>query len=63
MSLKRRVEAVVEELDGGMGRLYESIGGIPLRQGSFRNQHDNFARAVAEVLVVLETTLSRIPSK
>lgn len=59
-SLKRRVNGAVEDLDSAMKQLRDAIHGIPIRQGSFRAQHDNLARDVAQVLVALETTRGRI---
>ncbi|MCA1707675.1 MAG: hypothetical protein LC808_32145 [Actinobacteria bacterium] len=59
-SLKRRADGAAEDLDAAMRQLRAAIGGIPIRQGSFRSQHDNLARDVAALLVQLETTRGRI---
>lgn len=59
-SLQRRIDGATEDLNASMTQLRDSIRGIPIRQGSFRNQHDNLARDVAAVLVQLETTRGRI---
>lgn len=63
MSAQRRIDAATEDLDASMKQLRTAIRGIPIRQGSFRNQHDNLARDVAHVLVQLETTRGRIHDK
>ncbi|MGH3916295.1 MAG: hypothetical protein ACRDTC_23235 [Pseudonocardiaceae bacterium] len=62
MSLKRRVDGAVEDLDAAMTQLRTAIHGIPIREGSFRTQHDSLAQDVAEVLVQLDTTRGRIQS-
>lgn len=59
----RRVDGAAEDLDVAMRQLRGAIHGIPMRQGSFRTQHDNLARDVAQVLVLLETTRGRSRGK
>lgn len=55
-----KIDGVMEELDASMQHLRTALSGIPIRQGSFRAQHDTMARAVAHVLVQLETTRAQV---
>lgn len=58
----KKLDGAIEDLDAAMKQLRAAIHGIPIRQGSFRNQHDNMARDVAQLLVSLETTRGRVRS-
>ncbi|MGH3937559.1 MAG: hypothetical protein ACRDTG_02835 [Pseudonocardiaceae bacterium] len=55
MARTGKVEDTIEGLNTAMAGLRASLRGIPIRQGSFRNLHDQAARAVACVVVMLET--------
>ncbi|MGH3904156.1 MAG: hypothetical protein ACRDTE_08205 [Pseudonocardiaceae bacterium] len=59
---RNKLDGAIEDLDAAMKQLRMAIHGIPIRQGSFRNQHDNMARDVAHLLVSLETTRGRVRS-
>ncbi|MGH3903182.1 MAG: hypothetical protein ACRDTE_03160 [Pseudonocardiaceae bacterium] len=50
-----KVDHALEGLDKSMRLLRWSLRGIPIREGSFRKQHDNLARDVAHLLVELDT--------
>lgn len=55
MARGRKVDHTIEGLNATMTTLRDSVRGIPIRQGSFRNLHDSAARAVALLVVELET--------
>jgi len=59
MTRGRLVDRTIEALDKAMTQLKDSLRGIPIRQGSFRNLHDNAARDVAFLVVELETLRGR----
>lgn len=50
----RNVDTTIEELDFGMRALRESLDGIPFRAGGFKSKHDNLARDVAHLTVMLD---------
>jgi hypothetical protein len=50
----RNVDSTIEELDSGMRALRDSLDGIPFRAGGFKSKHDNLARDVAHLAVMLD---------
>ncbi|MGH3773707.1 MAG: hypothetical protein ACRDRW_20345 [Pseudonocardiaceae bacterium] len=48
---RSKIDGVMEDLDAAMQHLRSTLHGIPIRQGSFRVQHDTMAREVAHLLV------------
>lgn len=55
-----KIDGAMEDLDAAMKHLRSALHGIPIRQGSFRAQHDTLARDVAHLLVQLETTRGQV---
>ena len=49
------VDRVVEDLDQAMRALRRAVRGIPFRAGGFKNTHDNLARDVAHLTVLLDS--------
>lgn len=50
-----RVDEAIDALNATMVCLRRSIRGIPIHEGTFRGLHDEVARGVAGVVVMLET--------
>jgi hypothetical protein len=57
--MSRDVDRTVEDLDQSMRALRESLSGIPFRAGGFKNTHDNLARDVAHLTVLLDAARSK----
>lgn len=53
--MSRTVDRTVEGLDKAMRELRDALRGIPLRAGGFTNTHDNLARDVAYLLVLIDS--------
>ncbi len=53
--MSRTVDRTVEDLDTAMRELRSTLGGIPFRAGGFKNTHDNLARDVAYLTVLLDS--------
>jgi hypothetical protein len=53
--MSRTVDRTVEELDKAMRELRASLRGIPFRAGGFKNTHDNVARDVAYLTVLIDS--------
>jgi hypothetical protein len=49
------VDRVVEDLDQAMRALRRAVRGIPFRAGGFKNTHDNLARDVAYLTVLIDS--------
>ena len=52
--MSRTVDRTIEDIDGAMRELRRSLSGIPFRAGGFKNTHDNLAREVAHLTVLLD---------
>ncbi|GJF03816.1 hypothetical protein [Pseudonocardia sp. D17] len=52
--MSRTVDRSVEGLDRAMRELRASLRGIPFRSGGFKNTHDQLAREVAHLVVLLD---------
>ena len=57
--MSRQVDRTVEELDASMRALKDALGGIPFRAGGFKNTHDNLARNVAHLTVLIDASRSK----
>ncbi|MDT7753918.1 MAG: hypothetical protein QOD96_7580 [Pseudonocardiales bacterium] len=57
--MSRDVDRTVEELDQSMRALRQALGGIPFRAGGFKNTHDNLAREVAHLTVLIDAARSK----
>jgi hypothetical protein len=57
--MSRDVDRTVEELDQSMRALRQALSGIPFRAGGFKNTHDNLAREVAHLTVLIDATRSK----
>lgn len=55
MARGNRVDHTIDALHASMVTLRDSLRGIPIKEGVFRRLHDSAARAVALVVVELET--------
>ncbi len=53
--MSHTVDRTIEELDRAMRELRRSLRGIPFRSGGFKNTHDNLARHVAHLAVLLDS--------
>jgi hypothetical protein len=53
--MSRTVDRTVEDLDKAMRELRRSLRGIPFRAGGFKNTHDNLARDVAYLTVLIDS--------
>ena len=53
--MSRTVDRCVEDLDQAMRELRRTLRGIPFRAGGFKNTHDNLARDVAHLTVLLDS--------
>ena len=54
-TVANQVDRIVEELDAAMRDLRDAMRGIPIRRGSFTKTHDNLARDVAHLTVLLDS--------
>jgi hypothetical protein len=52
--MSRTADGTIEELDYSMRALRDSLKGIPFRAGGFKNKHDNLARDIAHLTVLLD---------
>lgn len=57
--MSQRIDRTVEELDTSMRLLKDALTGIPFRAGGFKNTHDNLARDIAHLTVLLDASRSR----
>jgi hypothetical protein len=57
--MSRQVDRTVEDLDQSMRALRESLSGTSFRAGGFKNTHDNLARDVAHLTVMLDAARSK----
>jgi hypothetical protein len=57
--MSRDVDRTVEELDQSMRALRQALTGIPFRAGGFKNTHDNLAREVAHLTVLIDAARSK----
>ncbi|MDT5222069.1 MAG: hypothetical protein QOF15_4174 [Mycobacterium sp.] len=57
--MSRDVDRTVEELDQSMRALRQALSGIPFRAGGFKNTHDNLAREVAHLTVLIDAARSK----
>ncbi|MDT7684266.1 MAG: hypothetical protein QOG57_4576 [Pseudonocardiales bacterium] len=57
--MSRDVDRTVEELDQSMRALRQALAGIPFRAGGFKNTHDNLAREVAHLTVLIDAARSK----
>ena len=53
--MSRTVDGTIEDIDRAMRELRKSLRGIPFRAGGFKNTHDNLARDVAYLTVLLDS--------
>jgi hypothetical protein len=53
--MSRTVDRTVENLDAAMRELRRTLRGIPFRSGGFKRTHDNLARDVAHVTVLIDS--------
>ena len=53
--MSRTVDRTVENLDAAMRELRRALGGIPFRAGEFKKKHDNLARDVAYLTVLIDS--------
>ncbi len=56
--MSRQVDRTVEDLDAAMRTLRDALAGIPFRAGGFKNTHDNLARDVALLTVLIDASRS-----
>lgn len=52
--MSRTVDRTIEDLDAAMRELRAALGGIPFRAGGFKNTHDQLARDMAHLTVLLD---------
>ena len=57
--MSQQVDRTVEELDVSMRLLKDALGGIPFRAGGFKNTHDNLARDIAHLTVLIDASRSK----
>ena len=57
--MSRQVDRTVEDLDSAMRLLKDTLTGIPFRAGGFKNTHDNLARDVAHLTVLIDASRSK----
>jgi ABC-type transporter Mla subunit MlaD len=53
--MSRTVDRTIEDLDKAMRELRRTLRGIPFRGGGFKNTHDNLARDVAHLTVLIDS--------
>ncbi len=58
--MSRTVDRTIEDIDAAMRELRRSLSGIPFRAGGFKNTHDNLARDVAHLTVLLDAARSTL---
>ncbi|WP_250549534.1 hypothetical protein [Pseudonocardia sp. H11422] len=54
------MDRTIEDIDAAMRELRRSLSGIPFRAGGFKNTHDNLARDVAHLTVLLDAARSTL---
>jgi hypothetical protein len=57
--MAQTTDRVVEDLDTAMRLLRTALRGIPFRAGGFKNTHDNLARDVAHLTVLVDAARSK----
>jgi hypothetical protein len=57
--MSQQVDRTVEDLDTAMRTLKDTLGGIPFRTGGFKNTHDNLARDIAHLTVLIDASRSK----
>jgi hypothetical protein len=57
--MPKHLDRTVEELDWSMRVLKDSLSGIPFRSGGFKNTHDNLARDIAHLTVLIDASRSK----
>jgi hypothetical protein len=57
--MSKQIDRTVEDLDASMRALRDSLNGIPFRAGGFKNTHDNLARDVAHLTVLIDASRSK----
>lgn len=57
--MSKQVDRTVEDLDASMRALRDALSGIPFRAGGFKNTHDNLARDVAYLTVLIDASRSK----
>ncbi len=57
--MSKQVDRTVEDLDASMRALRDALSGIPFRAGGFKNTHDNLARDVAHLTVLIDASRSK----
>jgi hypothetical protein len=57
--MAQTTDRVVEDLDTAMRQLRTALRGIPFRAGGFKNTHDNLARDVAHLTVLVDAARSK----
>ena len=57
--MSRQVDRTVEDLDSAMRLLKDTLAGIPFRAGGFKNTHNNLARDVAHLTVLIDASRSK----
>lgn len=61
--MSRTVDRTVEDIDAAMRELRRTLGGIPFRAGGFKNTHDQLARHVAHLTVLLDAARAAFSDK
>lgn len=61
--MSRTVDRTIEDIDSAMRELRKSLGGIPFRAGGFKNTHDQLARHVAHLTVLLDAARATFQDK
>jgi hypothetical protein len=54
IAMSKTVDRTIDEIDAAMRTLRDSLRGIPFRSGGFKNSHDNLARQMAHLTVLLD---------
>lgn len=57
--MSKQVDRAVEDLDFSMRVLKDALTGIPFRAGGFKNTHDNLARDIAHLTVLIDASRSK----
>jgi hypothetical protein len=63
IAVSRTVDRAVEDIDAAMRELRRSLSGIPYRAGGFKNTHDQLARNVAHLTVLLDAARSTLAQR
>lgn len=54
--MRGQIDRCMEEMDNAMTNLRGAMQGIPYRRGGFKKNHDNLARDVAALAVLLDSS-------